>query len=289
MKTKLTFLGTGTSQGVPVIGCDCKVCRSSDPHDKRFRSSVLVHYGDLTILVDCGPDFRMQMLREDVKHLDAVLLTHNHKDHTGGMDDLRSFNLLEHKPINIYCEEYVEKALRHEYDYAFAEPHYPGVPEWCIKNINGHSPFLFGPNDMLPKLVWESGIGYHKEKPDITTPVRKPVEVIPIQGYHDMAKTFSVLGFRFGDIAYITDMKQIDESEFSKLKGLQVVTLNCVGFKPHHSHFNLEQAIELAQKIGAQQTYLTHLSHALGTHEELKKLLPTGIQPAYDGLTLEVV
>ena len=161
MKTKLTFLGTGTSQGVPVIGCDCKVCRSSDPHDKRFRSSVLVHYGDLTILVDCGPDFRMQMLREDVKHLDAVLLTHNHKDHTGGMDDLRSFNLLEHKPINIYCEEYVEKALRHEYDYAFAEPHYPGVPEWCIKNINGHSPFLVEPNDMLPKLVWESGIGYH--------------------------------------------------------------------------------------------------------------------------------
>lgn len=287
MKTKLTFLGTGTSQGVPVIGCDCKVCKSLDPHDKRFRSSVLVQYGDLTILVDCGPDFRMQMLREDVKHLDAVLLTHNHKDHTGGMDDLRSFNLLEHKPINIYCEKYVENALRHEYDYAFAEPHYPGVPEWCIKRINGHTPFLVEPNDTLPKLVWESGIGYHKEKSDVTIPTRKPVEVIPIQGYHDIAKTFSVLGFRFGDIAYITDMKQIDESEFAKLKGLRAVTLNCVGFKPHHSHFNLEQAIELARKIGAQNTYLTHLSHALGTHEELKKLLPPGIQPAYDGLTLE--
>ena len=147
MKTQLTFLGTGTSQGIPVIGCECEVCKSRDPKDNRFRSSALVKYGDITILVDCGPDFRIQMLREDVQHLDAVLLTHSHKDHTGGMDDLRSFNLLEHKPINIYCEEYVENSLKKEYSYAFTEHHYPGVPEWGIKRIDGHTPFMVEPND----------------------------------------------------------------------------------------------------------------------------------------------
>lgn len=287
MKTKLTFLGTGTSQGIPVIGCECEVCKSRDPKDNRFRSSALVKYGDITILVDCGPDFRIQMLREDVKHLDAVLLTHSHKDHTGGMDDLRSFNLLEHKPINIYCEEYVENSLKKEYSYAFTEHHYPGVPEWGIKRIDGHTPFMVAPNDTLPRLVWESGVGYHKEKPELTSPVRQSVEVIPIQGYHNAEKTLSVLGFRFGDIAYITDFKTMDDSELEKLRGLSAVTLNCVGFKPHHSHFNLEQAIEMARRIGAKDTYLTHLAHALGTHVQLEALLPEGIHAAYDGLKIE--
>ena len=287
MKTKLTFLGTGTSQGIPVIGCECEVCTSTDPKDKRFRSSVLVQYGDITILVDCGPDFRMQMLREKVKHLDAVLLTHNHKDHTGGLDDLRSFNLLEHKPINIYCEDYVLNSLKKEYSYAFTEEHYPGVPEWNVKHIDGHTPFIVEPNEMLPTLVWESGIGYHKIKPNIPLHPRAGVNVIPIQGYHNIEKTFSVLGFRFGNIAYLTDMRSIDESEFEKLKGLKAVTLNCVGRKPHHSHFNLDMALEIAEKIGAENTYLTHLAHALGRHVELEACLPKGVHAAYDGLTIE--
>lgn len=286
MKTSLTFLGTGTSQGIPVIGCECDVCKSTDPRDKRLRSSALVKYGDITILVDCGPDFRYQMLRAGIKHIDAVLLTHNHKDHTGGLDDLRAFNLLEHKPVTIYCEEYVEESLRREYSYAFTDHHYPGVPEWGIRRINGCDPFEVGPNDSLPTLVWESGVGYHKEKSSGTSE-RTPVEIIPIQGYHNEMKTFSVLGFRFGKIAYLTDMKYLSDGELDKLQGLDAVTLNCVGFKPHHSHFNLHQALEMASRIGAKNTYLTHLAHALGTHEQLKSLLPEGVHAAYDGLSIE--
>ena len=286
MKTSLTFLGTGTSQGIPVIGCECDVCKSTDPRDKRLRSSALVKYGDITILVDCGPDFRYQMLRAGIKHIDAVLLTHNHKDHTGGLDDLRAFNLLEHKPVTIYCEEYVEESLRREYSYAFTDHHYPGVPEWGIRRINGCDPFEVSPNDSLPTLVWESGVGYHKEKSSGTSE-RTPVEIIPIQGYHNEMKTFSVLGFRFGKIAYLTDMKYLSDGELDKLQGLDAVTLNCVGFKPHHSHFNLHQALEMASRIGAKNTYLTHLAHALGTHEQLKSLLPEGVHAAYDGLSIE--
>ncbi len=286
MKTSLTFLGTGTSQGIPVIGCECDVCKSTDPRDKRLRSSALVKYGDITILVDCGPDFRYQMLRAGIKHIDAVLLTHNHKDHTGGLDDLRAFNLLEHKPVTIYCEEYVEESLRREYSYAFTDHHYPGVPEWGIRRINGCDPFEVSPNDSLPTLVWESGVGYHKEKSSGISG-RTPVEIIPIQGYHNEMKTFSVLGFRFGKIAYLTDMKYLSDGELDKLQGLDAVTLNCVGFKPHHSHFNLQQALEMASRIGAKNTYLTHLAHALGTHEQLKSLLPEGVHAAYDGLSIE--
>lgn len=287
MRTKLTFMGTGTSQGIPVIGCGCEVCTSNDPRDKRYRSSALVEFNGITILVDCGPDFRSQMLRAGVKHLDAVLLTHNHKDHTGGLDDLRSFNLLEHKPMNIYCEEYVEASLRKEYSYAFTEHHYPGVPEWNIIRINGHDNFTVQPNDSLPTLVWESGVGYHKEAPQIPEHLRQSVEIIPIQGYHNAERTFSVLGFRFGEIAYLTDMKCIKESEFDKLRGLKTVTLNCVGTKPHHSHFSLGEALEIARRIGAQDTYLTHLAHALGTHAHLEEILPEGVHAAYDGLVLE--
>ncbi|MGN1225708.1 MAG: MBL fold metallo-hydrolase [Candidatus Cryptobacteroides sp.] len=287
MKCKLTFLGTGTSQGIPVIGCKCEVCTSADPRDKRYRSSALVEYGDITMLIDCGPDFRSQMLRAGVEHLDAVLLTHNHKDHTGGLDDLRSFNLLEHKPVNIFCENYVEHSMEQEYSYAFVEPHYPGVPEWYVRHIDGKHPFRVEPNDFLPTLVWESGVGYHKVEPDTSEVKRKGVEVIPIQGYHNLDKTFSVLGFRFGDIAYLTDMRCLEDGELEKLKGLKALTLNCVGRRLHHSHFCLDQAIELARKIGAENTYLTHLAHALGRHEDLEASLPEGIHAAYDGLVIE--
>jgi phosphoribosyl 1,2-cyclic phosphate phosphodiesterase len=268
-----------------MIACDCEICRSKDPRDRRLRASVLVEYGGLTILVDAGPDFRTQMLREDVHHLDAILLTHNHKDHTGGLDDVRSFNLLEAKPVNIYCQEYVEQSLRREYSYAFAEKKYPGAPEWNIHRI-GRDPFLVHSNAGERTLVWESGFGYHSAEPT-GTEILPPVEVIPIQGWHHKEKVLSVLGFRFGKIAYLTDMKQIEESEFEKLQGLDAVTLNCVKIKPHHSHFSLQEALDLFERIGAKESYITHLSHLLPCHADFAAMLPPHVQPAYDGLVLE--
>ena len=229
-RTKLTFLGTGTSQGVPMIGCDCDVCRSSDPRDKRLRSSVLVEHEGLTILVDAGPDFRQQMLRAGVSHLDAILLTHNHKDHTGGLDDIRAFNYLEKQATHIYCEKYVEDSLRMEYSYAFAEKKYPGAPEWEVHEIDD-KPFNIN-----------------------------GVEIIPIRGRH---YRLPVLGFRFGNIAYCTDMNHIPEEEFSKLQGLDHFIINTVRYGKHISHFALDEAVAVARKVGAKHSWLTHLSHQL--------------------------
>ena len=252
--TKLTFLGTGTSQGVPMIGCGCEVCRSSDPHDKRLRSSVLVEHEGLKILVDAGPDFRQQMLTAGVSHLDAILLTHNHKDHTGGLDDIRAFNYLEKKATQIYCEKYVEDSLRKEYSYAFDENRYPGAPEWNV-NIIDERPFSIN-----------------------------GVEIIPIRGKHFR---LPVLGFRFGSIAYCTDMNHIPEEEFAKLEGLDHFIINCVRRGRHISHFSLEGALKVAGRVGAKHTWLTHLSHQLPVYEELASELPADVRPAYDGLTIE--
>lgn len=270
-----------------MIGCNCPTCSSSDPRDKRLRASVLVEYGGLSILVDCGPDFRQQMLRADVRHLDAVLLTHNHKDHTGGLDDIRAFNLLEAKPMNIYCEEYVETSLRREYSYAFDEHKYPGSPEWRVHRINGREPFLVHSNANEDRLVWESGFGYRHEAPS-QIPAREipPVEVIPIQGWHHKQKVLSVLGYRFGNIAYLTDMNLIEDEELEKLRGVEYVTLNCVKRTQHHSHFSLPEVLELFDRIGAAHSYITHLSHGLPRHELFDSELPEGISPAYDGLVI---
>ena len=286
MKAKLTFLGSGTSQGVPMIGCDCPVCSSADPRDKRLRASVLVEYGGLTILVDAGPDFRYQMLRAGVKHLDAILLTHNHKDHTGGLDDVRSFNLLEHRPVNIYCEKYVEDALRREYPYVFTEVRYPGAPEWHMHTINGSEPFLVHSNESDDELSWIMGVGYQR-KPSGAPETRGPVEVIPIQGWHHENKDLSVLGYRFGNIAYLTDMRVLEDSELEKLQGLDAVTLNCVKIQAHYSHFALATCLELFEKIGAKASYITHISHLLPPHADFAKMLPSGVFPAWDGLVLE--
>ena len=254
-KAKLTFLGTGTSQGVPMIGCTCEVCRSEDPRDKRLRASVLVEYEGMIILVDAGPDFRQQMLREGVAHLDAILLTHNHKDHTGGLDDIRAFNYLEKKATEIYCEKYVEDSLRKEYSYAFEEKKYPGAHEWHIHLIDDKSFKIDG-----------------------------RVEVIPIRGRH---YKLPVLGYRFGNIAYCTDMNHIAEEEFEKLKGLDHFIINCVRYGKHISHYSLEEAVEVAQRVGAKHSWITHLSHQLPRYDILAAELPKGIQPAYDGLTIE--
>lgn len=251
---KLTFLGTGTSQGVPMIGCGCEVCRSSDSRDKRLRASAYVEYEGLKILIDAGPDFRYQMLRAGITSLDAILLTHNHKDHTGGLDDIRAFNYHEKKAAQIYCEKYVEDSLRMEYSYAFAENKYPGAPEWNV-NLIDDKPFTI-----------------------------KGVEIIPIRGKHFR---LPVLGYRFGNIAYCTDMNHIPEEEFSKLKGLDHFVINCVRRGRHISHFSLEEALDTARRVGAAHTWLTHLSHQLPVHTELTEELPQGVLPAYDGLVIE--
>ena len=253
-KTRLTFLGTGTSQGVPMIGCDCEVCRSRDPRDNRLRASAFIEYEGCNILVDAGPDFRQQMLRADIRHVDAILLTHNHKDHTGGLDDIRAFNYHEQKATQIYCEEYVENSLRMEFSYAFAEKKYPGAPEWNVNRID-ERPFEI-----------------------------KGKQIIPIRGKH---YKLPVLGYRFGNIAYCTDMNHIPEEEFAKLQGLEHFIINCVRYGHHISHFSIEEAVAVAQKTGAKQSWLTHLSHQLPTYDKLLKELPEGILPAYDGLTIE--
>ena len=289
--TRLTFLGTGTSQGVPIIGCQCAVCKSADSRDKRFRSSALVEMDGLTILVDAGPDFRSQMLAHDVRHLDAILLTHNHKDHTGGLDDVRSFNYIDRKAAEIYCEERVLETLRNDYAYAFAEHKYPGAPEWHVHLID-ERPFRVDSLRGTGELEWVHDIGYFYRqadgslKPSDNAVVEAPhdsANVIPIRGLHGQ---MPVLGFRFGKIAYITDMSKLPESELEKLQGLEHVTLNTVSYHPHHSHFSLDEALELAGKIGARHTWLTHLSHAFPRHEEFCRQLPPGVQPAYDGLVI---
>lgn len=314
-KARLRFMGTGTSQGVPIIGCRCNVCTSPDPRDKRFRSAALVEYCGLTILVDAGPDFRMQMLAAGVGHLDAILLTHNHKDHTGGLDDVRALNYIDRKVVEIYCEQLVLDTLKEEYDYAFSEDKYPGAPEWHIHLIE-NCPFVIYPDSEEKELTWVPDVGYRYRLPDgSTVPTGNPldtaekvddplftgemkgkkgdgVEIIPIRGLHDK---MPVLGYRFGNIAYITDMSHIPEEEFVKLKGLDHLTLNTVGYRKHHSHFSLDEALELADRIGAGHTWLTHLSHTFPRYEKFcqdldnlcrERHIRSIVRPAYDGLTI---
>lgn len=290
--TRLTFLGTGTSQGVPIIGCQCPVCRSADPKDKRLRAAALVEHDGLTLLIDAGPDFRAQMLSHDVRHLDAILLTHAHKDHTGGLDDVRSFNYIDRKAVEIYCETAVLRSLRNDYAYAFAEHKYPGAPEWHVHLID-QRPFRVDSSAQSGELEWVHDKGYFYRMPDgsLQTPDNSILEapheapnVIPIRGFHDQ---LPILGFRIGNIGYITDMSRLPEEEFSKLEGLEHLTLNTVGYKPHHSHFSLDEAIALARRIGARHTWLTHLSHTFPVHAQFCEELPPEIQPAWDGLVIE--
>lgn len=280
----MTFLGTGTSQGVPMIGCDCPVCTSADPRDKRLRASVMVEYCGLSILVDAGPDFRYQMLRAGIRHIDAILLTHAHKDHTGGLDDIRAYNLVERHPVNIYCEEYVEKALRLEYAYAFAEEKYPGSPEWRVHIIDPRESLVLHSNSSEEVLVWEKGFGYRHYAPTSSEEAR--ASVVPIRGYHLSSKELSVLGYRFGNIAYLTDIKHIEEEDYEKLKGVEYITLGCVKPDEHRSHPSLEQCFTFFERVGAKESYITHLSHLLPRYEEFAASLPPHVHPAYDGLVI---
>lgn len=254
MQNRITFLGTGTSQGIPMIGCSCPVCTSSDSRDKRLRTSAFIEYQGLKILIDAGPDFRQQMLREKITDLDAILLTHKHKDHTGGLDDVRAFNYLERKSMPIYCEQNVQDSLKMEYAYAFAEHKYPGVPEYDLHTID-ESPFSIN-----------------------------GIEIIPIRVMH---YKLPVLGFRFGGLGYVTDANFISDSEIKKLQGVKIFVINTIRREPHISHFSLGEAIDVCRKVGAEQSYLTHLSHQIECHSELSKSLPDGIFPAYDTLKLD--
>ncbi|QBR13006.1 MBL fold metallo-hydrolase [Sphingobacterium sp. CZ-2] len=252
---RITFLGTGTSQGVPVIACSCKVCRSTDRHDKRLRSSILLEYNDHTVVVDTGPDFRYQMLRGQVQQLDAVLMTHSHKDHVAGLDDVRAFNYQQQQSIPIYSNKATHDALRKEFYYAFSDFKYPGVPQLELEEIfPGQSFELYGK------------------------------EILPIEVMH---YKMPVLGFRIDDFAYVTDAKTISEESFELLKGVKTLVLNALQKEPHISHLTLAEAVEVSERIQPERTYLTHISHRFGTHEEISALLPPNIFVAYDQLIIE--
>jgi phosphoribosyl 1,2-cyclic phosphate phosphodiesterase len=251
----ITFLGTGTSQGVPVIACNCEVCASPDPRDKRLRSSILIEDDGKVIVIDSGPDFRYQMLRAKVKHLDAIVFTHEHKDHIAGMDDIRAFNYRQEAAIDIYATSRVQEALKREFAYVFAEMKYPGIPEVTLNTID-LKPFNIG------------NVAF------------RPIEV--------MHYKLPVLGFRIGDFTYITDAKTIAEPEKQKIKGTKTLVINALQIEKHISHFTFVEAIAFAKEIGAEKTYFTHISHRLGRHQSILGLLPKNITLAYDGLVLEV-
>ncbi len=268
-----------------MIGCDCPVCTSTDHRDKRLRASALIEYCGLTILVDAGPDFRYQMLRQGVNHLDAILLTHNHKDHTGGLDDIRAFNLLERHPVNIYCLDRVEKALRGEYPYAFAENKYPGAPEWRVHTFDPSKPFTVPSNANEEILVWEKGFGYRHYPAKSHADAK--AEIIPLQGWHHNEKILPVVGYRFGNIAYLTDIHRMDDAVIEKIKGVDYVTLGCVKIDEHYAHPSLQQCLDFFEKVGAKESYITHMSHLLPKHREFAAMLPDHVHPAYDGLVIE--
>lgn len=251
----VTFLGTGTSQGVPVIACECEVCTSTDARDKRLRTSVLLEADGYTIVIDSGPDFRYQMLRAGVKHLDAILFTHEHKDHVAGLDDIRAFNYRQQGPIEVYADARVQTALKKEFSYIFAEFKYPGIPQLNLHNI-GLQPFDIG-----------------------------PVHFTPIEVMH---YKLPVLGFRIKDFTYITDAKTVSETEKEKIKGSKILVINALQFDQHISHFTFDEALIFADEIGAETTYFTHISHRLGQHADISARLPKHVKLAYDGLVLEI-
>lgn len=252
---KITFLGTGTSQGVPVIACSCHVCASKDSRDKRLRSSILVELNDHQFVVDTGPDFRQQMLRCNQQKLDAVLYTHEHKDHTAGLDDIRAFNYFMGKPVDLYLSEHVEQALRREFAYIFDEDKYPGIPQIVLHRIRNEPFQLFG------------------------------TEIIPIQVTH---YKLPVMGFRIGNFCYITDAKTISAPERNKMRGLKYLVLNALRHERHTSHLTLQEALEIIDDLQPEQTYLTHISHQLGRHHDIEKTLPDGVRLAYDGLCIQM-
>lgn len=253
---KVTFLGTGTSQGVPVIACECNTCLSSNKKDKRLRSSILIESEKTAVVIDTGPDFRYQMLRQGVKQLDAVVFTHEHKDHIAGLDDVRAFNYKQQSAMNIYAATHVQDALKREFHYVFSDFKYPGIPLLNLHEISKKRHFAIG-----------------------------DIEFTPVEVLH---YKLPVLGFRINDFTYITDAKTISEEELEKIKGTKILVLNALQKEKHISHFTFEEAIDLAEKLQPEHTFFTHISHKLGLYEEVSKELPANISLAYDGLQINI-
>ncbi len=251
---RLTFLGTGTSCGVPTIGCQCYTCTSKDPHDKRLRCSALVETETTRILIDCGPDFRQQIMPQPFRKIDGILITHAHYDHMGGMDDIRPY--CQFGEINVYADPIAKAGLLQMLPYCFAEHRYPGVPAIQLHEIHKHEPLRIGDLEVMP------------------------IEVM----HHDLP----ILGYRIGKLAYITDMKTIDEGELDYLQDVETLVVNALRQKPHHSHQTLDEAVTFAKRVGARQTWLIHSSHDIGRHEEVNASLPSDIQMAYDGQVIEI-
>lgn len=252
---RLTFLGTGTSQGVPVVGCRCPVCRSTDPHDHRLRTSALLQVEGKQLLIDAGPDLRQQLLRARVDHVDAVLLTHEHMDHIGGIDDLRALNYRMKRPMDLHASQQTLDALKNMYAYAFAEDRYPGVPDLRLHPIAG-------------RVFEAAGMA---------------LDAVEVMHYR-----MPVLGFRIGGLAYITDAKTIADEEVDRMRGVHTLVLNALRIEEHISHFNLKEALAMVDRIAPQRAYFTHISHLLGKHTDVSAQLPAGVELGYDGLVLEV-
>jgi phosphoribosyl 1,2-cyclic phosphate phosphodiesterase len=252
---KVTFLGSGTSQGVPVIGCDCETCRSNNPKDNRLRTSILVEGEGTVFVIDTGPDFRQQMLVANVRKLDAVLYTHEHRDHIAGLDDIRAFNFLQKGPVNVYAERRVVRALKYEFPYIFTENKYPGVPEISLHLIDENEFFI------------------------------NEIKILPIRVMH---YKLPVLAFRFGDFAYITDANYISEEEKEKLIGVKYLVINALRKEKHVSHFSLSQALEVIEELSPRRAYITHISHQMGMHQDMQNELPPGVFAAYDGLKIDM-
>lgn len=253
---KITFLGTGTSQGIPVIGSDHPVCKSSDPRDQRLRVSVLISWKEFNYVIDCGPDFRQQMLTHSVNHLDGILFTHEHSDHTAGIDDIRPY-FFRQGDIPIYAHRRVLDNLKRRFDYIFADSNrYPGAPAVQVNEVIN----------------------------DVSFPVGDK-QVVPVEGFHNRLQVF---GYRIENFAYLTDVKTIKDEEIDKIKGVKILSINALRVEPHHSHFNLEEALEFIEKVKPQRTYLTHISHHLGFHDAVEKSLPKNVHLAYDNLVVSV-